>query len=99
MNVKTGYMFEFDGGSNLQENLSETHLAVYSRSDDLETAERLSLDIRKQLNKMTNFKIDDTTVILLRAVGKHANYAGADDSGKFYFYTRYRLLLDDKIEI
>ena len=98
MNVETGYMFDFDGSTNLQENLTETHLAVYSRSDDLGTAERLSLDMRKQLNKMTNFKIDDTTVILLRAVGKHANFAGIDDSGKFYFYTRYRLLLDDKIE-
>lgn len=98
MNVETGYMFDFDGSSNLQENLTETHLAIYSRSDDLETAERLSLDMLKQLSKMTNFKIGDTSVILLRAVGKHANYAGADDSGKFYFYTRYRLLLDDKIE-
>lgn len=91
-------MFDFDGSTNLQGNLSETHLVIHSRSENIDTAEQLSLEIRKKLNQMTNFKIDDTSVILLRAVGKHANFSGTDDSGKYYFSTRYRMLLDDKIE-
>ena len=98
MNVADCYMFDFSGNTALEENLSETHLIVFRRSPNIEEAEQASLDLMKRLNKLTNINIGESHVLLIKTVGKHAEYKGRDEDGRFYFTSQYRLLLDDIIE-
>lgn len=97
MKLDRCYMFDFTGSTNRGENVSESQITIVSRSPNIDEAEGMSLDLKKKLNKLTNVDIGDTNVILIEAIGKHADFGGEDKNKRYYFQLRYRLLLDDKI--
>lgn len=92
--LDTCYVFEFDGNSNLRGDLSEAHLTIYSRSKSIGEAEELSLDLMDKLREETNVHIGERNIILIKTIGKVANYGGVDENDRYYFISRYRLLLD-----
>lgn len=98
LHMESGYMFEFSGNTIREETVSETQLIIYARAPDIGSAEKLALDLKKELKQITDVFVGETHVILMRAIGKHADYGGNDESDRHYFITRYTMLLDDKME-
>lgn len=90
----TCYVFEFDGNTNLRGDLAEAHLSVYSRSNNIGDAEKMSLGLMDELSKVTDVHIGERSVILIRTIGKVADYAGKDENDRYYFLSRYRVLID-----
>lgn len=95
LEVDTGYMFEFTGDTNLEGSLSRAQLTLFSRSDDIAVAEELIYTVKQQIQDKSNFDIGDTHVLRITTIGKHAEYVGIDDNDRYYFSSRFTLLVDN----
>lgn len=92
--VNEGCLFDVTTTGNTNGDVSEVMVSIYSRAAHPSRAEIINQGFMDSLNKLTDFNIGSTKVIMVRTQGKIPTYSGKDEQGRFYFVSDYRFLVE-----
>lgn len=75
--------------------VSTVSIQVNARSTHPKMAENLLGEVIKKLNKLTNRVYNNTQIILIKSDVTHPYFLGQDETGKFLYSTRFRVLISE----
>ena len=89
------YMLEVGQGFSSRGSLADVVLTITVKAEHPSEAERMSIELKEKLDKMTDVVIGDNQVVLIKAQQLLPNYLGMSADGFHFYMNNFRVLVND----